>query len=73
MQSRHVILLDQGLQITVRRPNPVGEIISHGPRTCFIHSSHNDTLSIMKRIIYSIYEKFDDLVEYNISRNSHIT
>ena len=59
----YTLVLSRGLQTTARGPNAAREVISSGPWNHFV----ND-----EKIIYSTYEKFVDLVEYNISRNNHI-
>jgi len=53
----------RALQTTARGPDVAREAISSGPRSHFV----ND-----ERIIHSTYEKFVNLVEYNISSKNHI-
>jgi len=56
-------LCTRGLQTAARGPDAARKAISSGPRRHFV----ND-----EKIIYSTYEEFVDLVEYDISRNNHI-
>jgi len=63
------IVYVKGLQTTARGPNLAREAISSSRET--ISFGSKDILSMMK-LIQFIYQKFADLVECNICRNSHI-
>jgi len=62
--------LHQRLQATARGPNPAREAISSAPRSHFVNDEKNN---VEKKTAKCAYDKFVDLVEYNISRNNHIT
>jgi len=57
------LLYIRGLQTTARGPDAARETISSGRRSHFVNN---------EKIICSTYEKFVNLVEYNISCKNHI-